>query len=209
MNGNEEPSREAADQDRDEIIPSRQTLVRRVYAVSSSVSMNFCTFAILAKVAAFYLVAEIRDSQSSRLRMASTLRDELASLKIERPEPKRSSSRHVDADGVSPGRGRAANPLLAPVADSALHHRRRQLRRLPRVRPGPLQGRGERGPGPVDDHGRGREAPERQGLPQVAEAGDDRHQGRRPRRGDAGPGARPGRRRETSWPSSSITTCWP
>ncbi len=48
--------------------------------------------------------------------------------------------------------------------------------RLQAIRPDALPARGDARPGPADDLGRGREAPERHRVPQVALAGDDRHQ---------------------------------
>ncbi len=111
--------------------------------------------------------------------MASTLREELASLRIERTNPL--SSRR-NGNPKSSGRGGGGLRLLSWVLWLIPLSLLTGVATvgIPAVRSDPLPTRSERGFGPIDD-GRGSgEAPDRQGISQVALSVDDRDQDRGP-----------------------------
>ncbi len=120
--------------------------------------------------------------------MASTLREELASLRIERTEPSFSSRPRAPKPGGFRRGGGALRLLswllwliplgLLGVGGSFAYKQYDQIRSRPAVMRGLVQRM---------TSGEAAEAPERHRLPQVAVAGDDRDQNTRPRRANVCP----------------------
>ena len=123
--------------------------------------------------------------------MASSLRDDLASLSIDRGRKRpaaagdevRRDPRGIGGDGGI----RLLSVLiwLIPLGLAGGWPARLRYRQYDQIRAKPEV---TVGAGPGDDHRRGREAAHRQGLPQVAASGPDRRQGPGPGRTDAGRG---------------------